>query len=324
MDASAQESHFVDHLAPIWKTMPAKRLGTFYVANDAVQKHAAALGLETVVGPVPEGSRAALVASWGDLKRLRPETKAIYMEHGSGINYGDGNPSYAGGNGRESVMLFLCPNERVEELNRAAWPYTPSVVVGCPKLDTYEVRPMRGRTVAVSFHWPCMIAPEASWAFPFYRNFLRNIAERAECEVLGHSHPRAWSYLGPFYKRVGIRPVRSFAEVLDRADLYVVDNSSTLYEFAAAGRPTVVVNSPRYRRDVHYGLRFWEGIPGPQVNHGTALSPTIKRMLDGEWKDWEDNRESAVKMAYGPDGNDGKATKRAVEAIKKALTRVGA
>lgn len=324
MDASARESHFVDHLAPVWKALPNRYRGTFYVANETVQQHALRLGIQTRIGYVPETSKFALVAAWGDLKLLGSFTQAIYMEHGSGISYSNDSPSYAGGSGRENVLLFLCPNERVAQLNRQAWPHKPTEVIGCPKLDGYVVRPPSGRTVAISFHWPCMVAPEASWAFPFYRNFIRTLGQRTDSEVLGHCHPRAWSYLAPFYQRIGVEPVKSFVTVLEEADLYVIDNSSTLYEFAAAGRPTVVLNSPRYRRDVHHGLRFWEGIPGPQVNHGNALAETVRNMLDGGWKDWEDDRIAAVKLAYGPNGNDGNATKRAVEAIKKALTRVGA
>lgn len=320
IDFSARENHFLDHVAPIWKALPAKQRGTFYVPNDKVQAHALALGITSTVGPVPRESRLCLVASWGDLSRLGPQTKAIYMEHGCGISYGDRSPSYAGGTGRENVVLFLCPNENVAKLNEKAWPGVPAPVIGCPKLDDMKVRGLQGRVVAVSFHWACMVTPESAWAFPFYRNYLRKLAERAECEVIGHGHPRAYQHLAPMYRRMGIEPVKNFRDVMDRADLYVIDNSSTLYEAAALGRPSVVLNSPRYRKSVNFGLRFWEGIPGPQVNHGENLAATVKSMLDGDWSNWEYERMRATRLAYGVEGNDGKATKRAIEAIHQYIT----
>lgn len=317
IDVSAGELHFIDHVAPIWKALPQKIRGTFYVPTRRMEQHAREAGIQAEIGSVPRASTLALVASWGDLRRLGPDTKAIYMEHGAGISYGDGSPSYAGGKGRENVVLFLCPNENVERVNQAAWPGVPTAVVGCPKLDDMKVRGVEGRTVAISFHWPCVLIPETSWAFPFYRNYLRRLAERAECQLIGHGHPRAWRELEVIYRRLGIETTWSFEEVMDRSDLYIVDNSSTLFEASALGRPTVVLNSPRYRRDLNLGLRFWDGIPGPQVNHGETLASTVKAMLDGDWQDWEFERMKAVRLAYGIEGNDGKATKRAVEAIKK-------
>lgn len=315
IDAIGREPHFISHLAPVWLALPGRKKGGFYVPNDAMAQHALSLGIEAYIGVPRETSNHVLVASWGDYKRTVGQP-VIFMEHGSGISYGEGFSSYAGGRGKDNAVLFLCPNERVAELNSEAYPNARIAVVGCPKLDGMKVRGVQARTTAISFHWPCHVVPETNWAYPEYRNYLRRIGEKSECEVLGHAHPRVWSRLGPVYKRIGIEPVRSFADVLDRSDLYVVDNSSTLYEFAAAGRPTVVMNSVRYRRHIDHGLRFWEHIPGPQVDHGSTLAWTIKRMLDGEWEEWEDARLQAVRAAYGQWGNDGRATKRAIAAIQ--------
>jgi CDP-glycerol glycerophosphotransferase (TagB/SpsB family) len=97
------------------------------------------------------------------------------------------------------------------------------------------------------------------------------------------------------YRRAGINVVRDFADVCRQADLYITDNSSSLYEFAATGRPVVVLNAPWYRRDVHHGLRFWDAIPGPQVDHSRDLVPTVLKALE---TDTTDLRESALAKVY--------------------------
>src|SRR5690625_7239322 len=52
--------------------------------------------------------------------------------------------------------------------------------------------------------------------------------------------------------------IHTFDEVLESASLYCTDASSTLYEYAATGRPVLVLNSRHFRKDVNHGLRFWE------------------------------------------------------------------
>jgi hypothetical protein len=63
--------------------------------------------------------------------------------------------------------------------------------------------------------------------------------------------------------------VASLREVQRRAAVYVCDNSSSMYEFAATGRPVVVLDLPEgrikgigYRRNINHGLRFWDALFG--------------------------------------------------------------
>lgn len=324
VDASAAESHFLAHLAPIWRALEKDERGTLYLPNDhKVQRLADELGLDYTPGfGIPSASTAIrLVAAWSDLRRVRTHGRPIvFAEHGAGFTFGTRHESYAGGRGRETVSLFLCPNEQVKEVNKTHYPAIPAEVVGCPKLDDLEARSPVGRTVCVAFHWPGRACPETNWAFPEYRNVLRDLARNADCEVIGHGHPRVWPRLESLYRRLGIEPVQSFDEALNRCDIYVNDSSSTIYEAAAAGRGVVVMNSRFYRRDVSHGLRFWDHIPGPQVDSAPRLAPTVKLMLNGWWRGgWETARQDAVIAAYGPWGIDGGAAKRAVEAIRRHL-----
>jgi UDP-N-acetylglucosamine:LPS N-acetylglucosamine transferase len=130
--------------------------------------------------------------------------------------------------------------------------------------------------------------------------------------VLGHGHPRIMERLLPIYDALDIEPVYDFEEVLERADCYVCDNSSTMFEFASTGRPVVVLNPPWYRREVNHGLRFWEAAgvgvncdrpqdlagavatalqdPPPQREAGRSLSPTATptgaRRSGPPWRSW--------------------------------------
>lgn len=86
-----------------------------------------------------------MVASHVDYQRTHP-APVVYVEHGAGQTY-DGDPisvdhpSYAGGEGFERVILFVCPSERVADRWRSVYPNTPAVVVGCAKMDRWH-RPM--------------------------------------------------------------------------------------------------------------------------------------------------------------------------------------
>jgi hypothetical protein len=98
--------------------------------------------------------------------------------------------------------------------------------------------------------------------------------------VIGHGHPRR-SELASRYRRAGIEHVASFSEVCRRASIYVADNTSTLFEFAATGRPVVVLNARRYRRDVRHGLRFWDAAGvGPNVDRPRDLPDVVARALE--------------------------------------------
>jgi UDP-N-acetylglucosamine:LPS N-acetylglucosamine transferase len=129
--------------------------------------------------------------------------------------------------------------------------------------------------------------------------------------VLGHGHPRLYG-IERDYRRAGIEYVPEFADVCRRADVYVCDNSSTLYEFAATGRPVVVLNGPGYRRDVHHGLRFWEAADvGIQVDHPRDLPDAVAEALSDPPKRRR-AREAALDLVYAHRSG---AAERAAEAI---------
>jgi hypothetical protein len=257
---------------------------------------------------------------------MRP-SPIVYVEHGAGQSY-DGDPrskgdgSYSGGHSLDNVTLFLCPNGTVADRWQTAYPGTPAVVVGSPKLDRWHSQPTSRNvasdtpTVAVTFHWECRMVPETTSAWRYYDRTLPSLAADERWRLLGHGHPRLWGTISRRWKRIGVDAVKDFGDVLDRADLLVGDNTSALYEYASTGRPVVVLNAPQYRRDVHHGLRFWDHPPGLQVDRPEQLADTIARALTDP-EPARAVRAGAVAAAYAY--TDGRAAERAVTAIEEVM-----
>lgn len=264
----------------------------------------------------------ALVASYGDMHRTRDAGfgRIVLMQHGAGQSYRadvkrSRHPSYPGGDDNDAVSLFLVPNEYAAARWRQRYPRTPVEIVGCPILDDLPQKdPLEPRTVAISFHFDVLgSVPEMKSAWDHYRRVLPSLADRFN--LIGHSHPRR--RLQDVYERLGIEWVESFAEVCRRADLYVCDNSSTLYEFASTGRPVVVLNAPSYRREVSHGGRFWDwSSVGLQVDNPRDLADTIDvAMTDLPGQRIE--RERVLSLVYQPRAN---GAVRAATAIRYWLS----
>jgi hypothetical protein len=314
IDAYASQVHYHDHIWPIWEALETK--GRFVVHPSIADRRP-----HDEVGAFPPPNRRTpiIVAGHPDLTKTARKT-TVLVEHGAGQTYETPQAGYAGGPARGRVALFLCPNEQVAEKNRARYPDARVDVVGSPRVEWLHKRRQvaeelavlsitRRPVVAFSFHFDCTLWPEAEWALPYYRQELASLIPKLKerFDVLGHGHPRAWGQLRKFWEKVGAEPVEEFTEIVERADLYVCDNSSTIFEAAAVGIPVVLLNQPRYRRDMNFGLRFWEwaGI-GPQVDHPADLEAGIDAGLDGGYE-WE--REQMRSVVYNAiDGSARRAT----------------
>lgn len=285
IDVLASAPHYADHLSAVFGALPETARGSFVTPSADVVARARAHGFDATA-PGPD-DRPTLVASFGDLKRAaRLGRKRIaIMEHGAGQSYGGRrgpagfHGSYAGGRNRGEASLFLHPGPHPAERDRAVYPQARVEVVGSPILDTLPAREgTPGRVVAFSFHFNGSIAPETKNAWAWAWREIRDLRDRYA--LLGHAHPRLYPAVERLYRAAGIEPVADFDEVCRRADVYVCDNSSTLFAFAATGRPVVVLNPPWYDRRVAHGLRFWEAASvGVNCDHLADLPSAIDEAL---------------------------------------------
>lgn len=296
----------MDHLAPVWEALSPDVRGAFVARESGAQLRAEELGIlwsaPLELGP----GRKTLVASSGDLIEARRQGRRVaLMEHGCGISYGGDasyfgrvaarSPSYAGGEKRDAE-IFLHPGPHPAARDRTRYPGARVEVIGSPLLDTLPGREGDPAvTVAVSFHWDTSVAPEARSTFIYHRSGLASLLPHFR--VIGHGHPRIFDRLAPWYERQGIKPVRLFEDVCRQADVYVVDNSSTLFEFASTGRPVVVLNAPYYRKNVdHGGPWAARKTVGPNVDAPHELLPGVRSALSQGASD--PLREAALGLVY--------------------------
>jgi hypothetical protein len=266
VDVIASRAHYAAHLAPV-----------------------AAL-VEDVPG--------VLVASYADLCTARlAHDRIVLMQHGAGQSYGDDHAAYPGGSDNDAVGLFLTPGDQPAARWRSRYPGARVEAVGTPRLDSLPRRKPGGRTVAITFHWDAGHHPEARSAFDWYVGALAGL--RDQFDLIGTAHPRARRPIRA-YAKLGIEYVPDFEDVCRRADLLVGDNTSALFEFAATGRPVVVMNAPWYRGDVDFGLRFWDAAGvGLQVDHPTGLVNVGRKTMDQAlWPARARQREEALSKVY--------------------------
>ena len=313
LDALAFEPQFLDHLAPVWRLLPPPSRGRFLVDPTLLQR-ARDKGIDataqprpphTVTQPKPNaGYRPALVASYGDVKEARRLGYGpfAFLEHGAGQTYDMPHASYSGGPDRDDNELVLVPNEHAAGRWRMAYPGARVEIVGCPKLDDL---PRKERadppTVAISFHWdaPLSISGYAGTALYDYLPALAKLA--AAFNVIGHAHPKGdWpTQMAGHYRKVGIPFVADFEDVCRQADVYVCDNSSTIFEFAATGRPVVLLNGRYWSRKHSVGLRFWDAAHvGVNVTPGDDLVAKVHEALQ-DAPERQAAREDALRIVYG-------------------------
>lgn len=324
IDAYASQPHYIDHMAPIWSIY--EETNRFFVAGlPADQGNTEGLSGWTPGHPPPSGL-PLLVAGYID-ERSTTRKKIIYLEHGAGQTYsGDPvvrrNPSYSGGTEHERVALFLCPSETVAERWRAAYPSTPAVAVGCPKLDhwhrTASRLPARGKTVAITFHHDAALCPETSTALHAYEGSMPATVAALRAvgyDVIGHGHPRLRRAVSRLWASCGVPYVDSFAQVMLSASVLCVDNSSVGPEFASTGRPIVWMNAPTYRRNIDHGGRFWNWTDGiPTVDRPEELPGAVEAALSGVHDEAYRKLVDSVYVAC-----DGQAAVRAAQAIGRYL-----
>jgi hypothetical protein len=324
IDFYASQPHYLDHMAPIWHALPERDRGRFGVA-DYLLRHTkgSAHGIQlTEYGHLVGDVRC--VAGWQDAMETPSRIKLALMEHGVGQTYSDIRVSaYAGGLGRDRVDVFLCPNDRVREINERANPRADSVVIGSPRMDEWFTwpepdgwHPLLTVQCTFAFHWDCDLNPETLSAFRHYRDWVPDIARTKAIGVT--AHPRN-EQVRPWSRRMGVPWAVNADAVFSHSACLAADNTSLLYEFAALDRPVIVLNAPWYRADVTHGLRFWDMADvGIQVNHPAMLDAAIDKALEDPSPIAERRREITAELFPVRDGTASTRAAGVLRALQSA------
>jgi Putative glycosyl/glycerophosphate transferases involved in teichoic acid biosynthesis TagF/TagB/EpsJ/RodC len=327
LDFFARRPHYVDHMAPVYNALPHARRGVFHIAQELesyARQELREPRLEIFQGGIPAGDNPIIVAAYGDLNKVirNPQRKIITIEHG--VTQGFGTAAYPNGTigNRDRASFALLPNEYVARHFRAVR-QTPCAVIGTPKMDAYlsewvpVTRPVDpGRPVlAIAFHWGNRNEnpPESGSAWEHYKDILLALGERYQ--VIGHSHPLAAPIYREAFERVGIEWVEDFREVCRLADIYLNDLSSTMYEFLLTGKPVVVLNAPWFRREIHWGIRFWDySDVGINVESPFELFDAIDQTLEQYATICLQERRQAIADLYPYVGH---SARRAVDILER-------
>lgn len=289
--ALASMPHYADHINAIFRTLPSPMQGSWQVGQDASDRR---IPPEDVV----------LVAGFADVERA-PLHRVIYIEHGAGQSYVDVKDNaaqcYHGSQHAENVVGYISPRKAVAE----RWG-RPAIAIGAPICDPFELVTNNARPVAtIAWHWDgSRVCPEAGTALEHYGDRIGDIVIALNNEgfaVNACVHPRD-PFTPTMWARLGVEIVD--ADVARHAtDVIIADNTSLMYELAYLGRGVVSLNAPWFRRDVHHGLRFWDAVPGLQIDEPDQLIDTIKTL--GLNLPSTSMATRAAKSAYGRPFNDG-------------------
>lgn len=306
IDCLSREPHHQKHSRQIFDNLPDDIRGDFYSTFKDFQS---------------SKNDIVLCSAFSDLREVnRVGKKAIYTEHGVGLYYNVVHPSYAGSKeARECVILRLSPNERHAQRERETLT-CPIEVVGVPYMDKWadyvpEHYRLRKAIVAVSFHFDANVCPETRSGFSYFIRGLKSLSR--EYKILGHGHPRIFSKIRKIYERNGIEPVKDFDEVMKRSNMYMCDNSSTIWEYAFTNRPVILLNPPFYRKWVtHKGNpRFWEYA---DIGYNVDKPEQLQEAVELTYKNHHDiliRQKQIVQNMFTY--TDGTSTQRAIEAIIK-------
>lgn len=230
---------------------------------------------------------------------MRRPARHILMEHGCGLQRYPVNEMRR----IAKASLILAPNDYAAERHREFSRHVE--VIGTPKMDALVRIPAPAPGLAaVSLHWSEHGAAMTRW---------REAFAAIEVPVIGHAHPRVFDHVARMYDRLGIEAVRSFDEVVARASVYACDHSSTLYEFAALGRPVVMMDKdPTKTIPRPSGLRYRDHADvGPQALPET-LGAILGAVLEHGDPEHEPQRRAATSDLYPFLGG---STARAVAAL---------
>jgi hypothetical protein len=323
LDFFATQTHFIDHLKPIWDAFPQR--GSFFVSEN-IKAHAQKKIGEVIIGQPKGAIYPVLTCSYGDMAAIvrdNPNAKAILAEHGIGMTYG--TSAYADGRGRrKNASMFLMQSQYVANKIHPDLAEIPRHVIGIPKLDQWagefdKPHPMpKDPTIAISFHHSNFSnVPEAQNAWEEYREILPKLADKYH--LIGTGHPLEIEQFSETYRSLGIEIVEDFNEVMRRADILIFDCTSAGYEFLVTGKPVILLDATKFRRNLQFGIRFWDySNIGIEVSSADKLMSAIQTTIDFPNEHLLQRLHTIVELIP----NIGKSTQIAVDILTDFLKTV--
>lgn len=283
----ASQIHYAAKLLPIWNAVPTESRGTFKV-------HPRLDGL-IAEAPVGEPDQDGVLVVAAHIDSQRSTNPFIYVEHGAGQSY-ESNMWYSNSS-RSKMLAALVPGPYCAEKTRQSNPDVPVFEIGAPHLA--HINNGMATKLAFAFHWRCAICLESDTAFDEYGPAVAEIAVHSK-HIIGTAHPKMIGEATGFYRSYGIEVVTNYDRVLSEAALLAADNTSLIYEAACLDIPVVIMNKSSWRRYRNWGLRFWDLIPGPQVDTPAELRTVIAdHLIDGANEQWTEIRAMVTERVYG-------------------------
>jgi hypothetical protein len=265
---------------------------------------AAALAATEIRNPASLPDSAWLIVASRRTARHAPAANVILIEHGAGQMYQHdaGGVPYT----HDNVRLFIAPRQQVADRGAVLFPNAERIVAS-PYLE-HLPRP-GGGLVTYTTHSNAATAPESRSTWDHYQWALRSLVDAHPTQF--HSHPRMINLVQPRAQHLSRPYEPDWPTALAGSSALVVDNSSVMWEACAVGLPIVICNAPWYRRDVEWGMRFWEySDAGPQVDHPGELVAAVDAVLRHD--EWGKRRAEVAGLIYERVTG---STVRAVEAV---------
>jgi hypothetical protein len=323
------QKHYIDHLEDVYKKLDVpKKL----IISDDIESYVKEKGLDNVISVSNNfllknklnklkrtyNNMKIFVMCYGNVSRVDVGVPIIIGEHGAGQTYDTSHIAYARGIPKSlNVKYFLAVNKHCYDNFKKNNPTLKSYIVGCPKLDKWKDKYKVNKEnplIVFSWHWLSRSIPEAYGGFMYWSPALKELKESYNIAI--HGHPSVQDRVIPFTQANDIRFIKKFEDVVEQADIYAVDNSSTLFEFAAINKPVIVLNNPWFRRDVEHGMRFWEYADiGVQCNDVSDLSKSIDKAIRDHYT-FKNKRIEYSQQIYPFMGN---SVDRYIEVLKEIM-----
>jgi hypothetical protein len=287
------QSSYRDHMRPVWDALEPEERGCWAESQSGI-------------GP----ASTWLDASQRDFTALRRfGVKRVHMEHGVGLQWYPARQVQQ----LQQADAIAAPNDWIADRFKERSRRLRVEVIGTPKMDLL-VQDSRtvdrdSQTVAVALHWTGVLRQQST-SLDAWRPMIEELA--GEREVLGHAHPKIRKVAERFYGELGIEFVPAFEDVCSRANLYLCDHGSTLYEWSALDREVVLLRRPGHQAQIPQasGL-LWEnhsGI-GPELNLGGSLRAALEAAAEPSYREARQEASAALYPYIGT------ATQRAVDLL---------